>query len=296
MGEHDAIILEEPREPDFAAMLSGDLEVEAYLEDKDSEFPEFSARQLTAVRMLHRASKAVLQVEPYLERLLEIHHHLVQGLNRSEVEARSGLKVVYDAESQAGRALLTFYASAHHAPFPRVVAAVQEFARADAARFRLRDILRAQAVAPLAGQYARIYLEAGYIHLYLVKALKTALAGQARVKPVFLMAPQARAAIRLPRPLGPGDLLTLHYIFGSALPRETEDLLAARSLIYIQLLAKQEMAPSAAEPYPHLLNEVRAWGLTAQLSYQDCASLYPEVRQASPLAALEIVRHYHPKH
>lgn len=291
MERHQAVALEEAPEPDFAAMLAGEVSLDQYLADKDLEFPRYSREQLAGLRRLHREGHAILQAEPYLERLITIHEFLAAGRSRAEVESQPGLTEVYAAESRASQALINFFRLAHTAPFPKVVAAVQAFARADAARFRLRDELRAQALAPLAARFASLYVEAGYIHLYLVKSLKRLLAGAARLKPVFLLARLALPAIGRPRPLGPGDLLTLGYVFGRELTQAQEDLLAARSLIYIQLLHKDELAPGE-DPAPHLHNEVAAWHLTAGLSVKDCQELYPRVRRLAPAAAAAEVRRF----
>ncbi len=86
MEKHEAIVLEEPPEPDFPAVLAGELGIEEYLADKDPEFPEFSRRQLAMLRELSGQGKQVLQVEPYLERLVRIHELLAQGHPRPEVE------------------------------------------------------------------------------------------------------------------------------------------------------------------------------------------------------------------
>ncbi len=289
MQDSQAVILEEAPEPDFAAALSGALAPEVYLEDKDPEFPHFSRVQLEALGDLARRGQAILQVEPYLERLIRIHELLAGGVPRPEVEAQEDLAPVYAAEHRATASLLAFYTSAHGAPFAKVVAAVRTFARDDAARLRLRDELRARAIADLAGRYGRIFIEAGYIHLFLIMALKAMMQGSAHLKPLFVQAGLSCAALRLPRPLGPGDLLTLHDIFGTALPPAQADLLAARSLIYIQLLEKGELAPAPDNPTPHLDDEIRAYRLTRSLTYQDCARLYPLVRRASPATTREVV-------
>jgi len=186
----------------------------------------------------------------------------------------------------------TFYTCAYSAPFPKVVEAVENFARADAARFRLRDELRAREIAALSNSFSRLYTEAGYIHLFLVSRLRRFLAGKARLRPVFLLASASRQILGRPRPLGPGDTLTLGNIFQVPLSREKAELLAARSLIYIKLLNKEELIPSGARPTPHLEDEIRACRLAATLSYQDCAVLYPEIRRLPPSAAVRTVSRY----
>jgi len=288
MARHQAIALEEPPEEDFADFLRGDLAAADYLADKDVEFPEFSLRQLDLVKGLYEQQKAIFQVEPYQEKLIQIHELLAAEHPRAEVEPRPEFREIYAAESAASRTLINFYAAAHTAPFQRVVAAVKEFARTDAARFRLRDGMRAEALAPLIAQFPRLYVEAGYIHLFLIKALARRLNGRVRLKPKFVLAARALPALGRPRPLGPGDLLILHYIFGGRIAPEKENLLAARSLIHIQLLDKSELAPGV-DPIPHLTDEIRAARLSSRLSFDDCALLYNHVRSASPPKALALV-------
>lgn len=291
MWRHDAIVLEEAPEPGFIDVLSKRVDLGTYLENQDMEFPEFSHRQFERLQELHQARKAIYQIEPYLERIIEIHTLLAQGAPPQEVADQPHLRPIYETEKQADGLLLKFYACSHTAPFQRVVIAVKEFARADAARFRLRDELRAQALLPLVDHFSRIYVEAGYIHLYLVKTLRRLLSGKARLRPVFLMASLARPAVGVPRPLGPGDLLTLFHIFQGGLSEKSEELLAARSLIYIKLLQKTEMAPDK-DSAPHLHNEITAYRLTEHLSFEDCAVLYPRVKLASPEITQGEVQHY----
>jgi hypothetical protein len=68
-------------------------------------------------------------------------------------------------------------------------------------------------------------------------------------------------------------------------------LLAARSLIHIQLLNKSELAPGN-DPTPHLTDEVRAARLSSRLSLEDCAALYPQIRRAPPEEALAVLGRY----
>jgi hypothetical protein len=291
MSHHEAIVLEEPPEEEFPDFLEGNLSTADYLADKDVWFPEFSLQQLEMVKELHARGKTILQVEPYQERLIRIHESLAAGLPRAEVENHPELREVYAAEHGTSRNLLAFYAAAHTAPFLQVVARVKEFARADAVRFRLRDTLRAEALAPLARQFSRLFVEAGYIHLFFLKTLARLITGKARLKFKYALASLSLAALGRPRPMGPGDLLTLYHIFKTPLSPEKENLLAARSLIHIQLLDKTEKAPGA-DPTPHLTDEIRAVRLSSPLSLEDCANLYPKVRKAAPEEAVAAVAGY----
>ncbi|MCF8051277.1 MAG: hypothetical protein K9L59_08585, partial [Desulfobacterales bacterium] len=87
------------------------------------------------------------------------------------------------------------------------------------------------------------------------RLLKRRAAAHARVRPVYLMQePMAEAGARR-RNLGPGDVLTLHYLFHPERDDPVLDLLAARSLLYAKLLEKEEMIGQAGQ-FPHLKNEM----------------------------------------
>ena len=60
---------------------------------------------------------------------------------------------MYLAERNATKALLDYYQIAVTGSFEETVAAVKQFARMDAARFRLRDSLRAQEIISKVGKY-----------------------------------------------------------------------------------------------------------------------------------------------
>ncbi len=55
MARHDAVILEEPPDPQFLPMLTGQLPINTYLETQDLEYPEFSRRMARVLRERHRA-------------------------------------------------------------------------------------------------------------------------------------------------------------------------------------------------------------------------------------------------
>ncbi len=291
MSRHQAIVLEEPPSPVLLHVLQGTATVEEYLWELEAEFPEFGRQQLAILQELWQAGATVLQIEPYLERLVAIHELFAQGASPDEVQARSELREVYEMEREATAALLRFYEVSLQAPFPQVVEAVQEFARRDAARFRLRDALRARALAALAGRFASVYVETGHMHLSLPGELRRALNGQGRVRPRFLLGAVARQRTRRPRVFGPGDELTFAYLFHRPISPETEKLLAARSLIYIKLLGKEEL-PVSASPTPHLDEELRLSDLMCRLSYTDCEHLYPLLKQAPPDQAGNLVSRY----
>jgi hypothetical protein len=281
MARHQAIVLEEPPSPTLALVLDGRLPVEDYLWELDAEFPAFGRQQVEILREMQQAGKTVLQVEPYLERLVEIHELFAREVTPAEVMARTDLNAVYQMERQTSAALLGFYQLSLQAPFGQVVESVKNFARRDAARFRLRDSLRAQALAPLAGRFESVYVEAGHMHLALPGELHRHVNGRARVKSKFLLEEVARRHSSRPRVFGPGDDLTFRHLFRRPLTPDHENLLAARSLIYIKLLSKDEI-PDDNSPTPHLDEELRLSELAGRLSYADCETLYPRLKRSSP--------------
>ncbi|AEB08951.1 hypothetical protein Desac_1087 [Desulfobacca acetoxidans DSM 11109] len=291
MTQHQAIVLEEPPSPILTAVLSGEVDVEEYLWEMEAEFPEFGRQQLAILQEIWHQKRAIRQIEPYLERLVQIHDLFAQDATPAEVMARSELKEVYQMEREASAALLKFYQVSLLAPFSQVVESVQRFARQDAARFRLRDALRAQALTGLAGHFETIYVEAGYLHLALPGELYRRLNGTGKVRSVFLLKEAARC--RSPHPLvfGPGDILTIHHLFRRPLTPEREKLLAAQSLIYIKVLSKEEI-PASDSPTPHLDEELHLNQLVRRLAYEDCERLYPRLKRATPPVALKELEHF----
>ena len=120
-------------------MLVGKTSIASYLESLDIEYPEFSRRMSQTLRELHAVGKTLYQVEPFLERLLQIHELFADGGSPADLPAGTPLHAVYMAERAATAALLDFYKVSVRGDFNQAVAAVKRFARADARRFLLRD-------------------------------------------------------------------------------------------------------------------------------------------------------------
>lgn len=101
MARHDAVILEEPPEPRFMPMLSGQLAIDTYLEDQDLEYPEFSRFMAKDLRGLYRSGIHIYQIEPFIGHLLSIHERFADGRRPSDLPQRTDLKRVYLAERSA---------------------------------------------------------------------------------------------------------------------------------------------------------------------------------------------------
>jgi hypothetical protein len=172
--------------------------------------------------------------------------------------------------------LLAFYEAASQAPFEKIVASVKRFARQDARRFVLRDKLRARTLARQVPAYSTSFVEVGQMHYLLWRRLHRELGPGYAVKPRFFMAP-LNARENVQRLYGPGDILTLLYIFHPNYQDSRADLLAARSLIYNQLIEKNEMIPTDGN-YPHAANELEVLARVRHLSFADCRGLHERIR------------------
>jgi hypothetical protein len=287
MERHQVVVLEEAPVPEFADMLENRLSADEYVMGLDSGFPEFQRRMCDVLRDVHRQGRRILQVEPYLATLLQIHERLADGATPEDVVQESSLNVVYQAEKRATGALLDYYRRSLKAPFEDVLEAVKTFAQADADRLLLRERLRAEAIKSLVDG-SHIYVEAGYIHYPLYLYLKKAVGHLSRVRVAYLLAPVVRGLRGRRRNMGPGDILTLCYALHGGVPDQRADLLSAQSLIYIKLLQKEELVPGVSAA-PHSEDQVKVNDLVAPLSLDDCQALFDQIRLAGRERAIKAV-------
>ncbi|MFO7838742.1 MAG: hypothetical protein R6X08_04495 [Desulfosalsimonadaceae bacterium] len=293
MERHEAVFLEEPPEPGFSGMLARRLSIDEYLRPIDVEYPEFSRSMCRQERRLYDRGIAIMQVEPFLEELMAIHELFANGCGPEDIKRQTLRHAVYVREKNATGALLSYYRTVITKSFDESVSAILAFARQDAARFRLRDKLRAIAIANRMEPYQNACIEAGVIHYGLYPMLKKQLNEKIPVKPVF---PARQAIARTGGKghlYGPGDQLTLLFILH---PRaagfgQRETLLAARSLVYAKLIAKEEISGDP-DTFPHIRNELETIALVSSLSIADCRRLFPEIRRRPTAEAVEIVRNY----
>ena len=291
MKRHQVIVLEEPLSPNFTGMLKGAISVDDYLMELDSGFPEFSGQMCALLKELHREGKLLLQVEPYLERLLQIHELLASGKAAEEISRRVEFREVYEAEKRATGALISFYAVSTAGAFSAVVEAVKVFARADAFRLTLRERLRAKAIGSLYRPGESMYVEAGYIHYPIYRYLRQEMGKGPEIKVVYLLAPVIKKLKGKRRNMGPGDILTLHYVFHNNVKEEMADLLAARSLIYIKLINKEELLPGKSGT-PHVEDEIEVNRLVDRLDFNQCRELFQRIRLLKRRQAVEMTQEY----
>jgi hypothetical protein len=199
---------------------------------------------------------------------------------------------VYLAERNATRALIDYYHVAINGSFEKTIEAVIKFARTDAARFRLRDSLRSQALAVLLGKYRSSYIEAGVIHYQICRLLRHRLPKSNRIRPIFLANLALKELRESGHQYGPGDQLTLLFIFHPDIsPTDRLQQLAARSIIYSKIIEKAEGTVDC-RTYPHLRDELACIRSTKLLSMDDCRKLFSLIRQTGTVEARQIVNDY----
>lgn len=294
MKRHDIILLEEPHDPIFEEMLREEMDIGEYLERGETSFPKFSKEMCKALRRLYKEGKVIEQVEPYLQYLQGLYEIIERGGRLSREALTIPQRKVFSSEQRTTKALLEYY-EAVRGDFDGAVKAVKEFARADAERMELRERMRAESIADKIkrGEYeGDTYIEAGSIHVMLPHHLKRELGGYpVKVKPCFLLEKPSRAMTggRIRQPLSPGDVLTLRYMCG--VEGGKEDILAARSLIYVKLLNKDEMLPSKSM-FPHLEEEIELIEFVGKLGYEDCEKLFKVIKFLDREEALKMTNNY----
>jgi hypothetical protein len=289
---HEAIFLEEPPVPEFRGMLDGAMSIDDYLLLAEAEYPEFSRGMCRLLQKLHRNGKKIFQVEPFLQNLLAIHAFFSDGHRPGDLIPKSVQHQVYLAERNATRVLIDYYQTVMNGSFESTIKAIMRFASFDAARFRLRDALRAQALASHLGKYTSVFIEAGAIHYSLYPLLRQRVPKQAQIKPVFLAHKVLQNLDKSGHLYGPGDLLTLTYIFHPDIRgTQREVLLAARSLIYTKLVEKEEL-PADLTTFPHIRNERACIQTVNLLTLDDCGRLFPLIRRLKSAHARQLVGDY----
>jgi hypothetical protein len=293
MERHEVIFLEEPPADGLQEMLQGVLPIDDYLLPAEDEYPEFSRSMCRLLCKLYQNGKKVIQVEPFLQNLLAIHNFFSQGHRPQELVPQSVRHQVYSAERDATQALLDYYQTVMSDSFSAAVKAVIRFARFDAARFRLRDRLRADALAAHISKRSSAYIEAGSMHYALYPMLRKRLPKAIKLSPVFLAHKALKTlGVREGHLFGPGDQLTLMYLFHPNISGNLKEaLLAARALIYTKLIEKQELCADL-KTFPHVRNELDCIRTVRALTLDDCERLFPLIRRVNTKNARLIVRDY----
>ncbi len=280
----DFIILEDFPNPLFNLMLSGKISLKEYIENIETTFPKFLKAQCKLLQEAYKNGKVIIQIDPYMEKLVKMYQLIENGKSPEEIKQLPEFLDIYEAEHEATGRLLDYYQAVME-NFEKAVKAVKEFAHADAKRIALRDRLRAEAIAHyLKDKKGKIFIEAGYIHIFLSRFLQNVNLKDWEIKASFLLAPIACSLAKkilgkpLPYPLVPGDILTFWYMRKKKIDPQKENLLAARVLIYNKLISSEELEPTPTIPFPHLKQEFFIKVILQKLSYKDCAYLYEIIK------------------
>jgi hypothetical protein len=277
--KNEVIILEEPG-TNLVDLLKGRITIEEYIRNLNTTFPLFTKYQGEMLKRLYDLGKEILQIEPYLKNLERI-YKAIENNEFEEVIKNPDVEAVREIEKRATEALIRYHEAFLHGDFDGVVEATINFTRADAERFRMRDYMRAKEIAKIlkTGKLpSKILMEAGQMHILLPEYLKKLLKEEVRAVISTISLPERIAEkIGLELVPNPGNELTRKYIIGEKVPENTEKLLAAKGLIYISLISKDEKMPTKENPYPHLTEEIEVSKFVNKLSYEDCKSKFEKI-------------------
>ncbi len=291
MKNHDVILLEEPRHPDFHKALGGTVNLEDHLLELDIDYPAFTLGQYRLLQQFFQAGKEILQVEPYFDHLLWIQYFFAEGHHPDEITSNTPAHAVYCAEREATKNLIKYYNEVRGDNFQKILAAMNTFAMADARRFILRDSLRAKRIVELLVPGKDIYIEAGSIHLFLKRLLSKSLSKGCHLR-IHDIDGEALKVLNLHGSLfSPGDELTLDYIFGRSVSQQKWQLCCAQALIYSKIIRKEEISSGDGE-FPHTLNEIRSIVAVKKLSIEKCRTLFQRIRSLTSAEAADMTERY----
>ena len=271
--KRDIIIIEEPRDENFQNMLEGKITVDEYVRKLNTSFPVYSKHQCEILKRLHSMGKKIYQSEPYLEAIEGIYKAIEEG--KFEQLPKGGtIAEVQSIERTVNSAWLDYQEAFLKKDFDALVEATIRFTKADAERFKVRDRMRAEEIAKIIEEdNGSILVEAGQIHILLPRYLE-----EMGFKVSTLNLPEV-VAKRLGIELypNPGNELTKKFMLGENVDDETAKVMAARGIIYISLIPKEEMLPSKDNPYPHLVEENKVAKAVSKLSYEGCRRLFYKI-------------------
>jgi hypothetical protein len=288
MAAHDVIMLEEQPQSSLKMMLRGEMELDAYILESETAFPEFTRQHCTLMQELYDRGKTIQQVEPYLQHLLNIQLFLADGNTPDMIERDNVGYQVYLAERDATGKLIEYYRASGMGCLDTLLSSMIEFAKADAARFLLRDRLRSEAIVRLLLPGKDTFVEAGSMHHALYALLEKNISSEWSLQSRNLEEEVAKQMGITDYRLPPGDQLTLAYINAHPVSEEQERLLCAQTLIYAKITMKEEWVESESD-FPHLDDELRNIALVSSLDLRQCRILYERIQNVSTAVARKIV-------
>lgn len=267
VGDSSTIILEEPENSMLKKFLDGSLSIEEYLRIIDTNFPLYSRHQLEFLKKWYSEGKTIIQAEPYLETIAYINSAIL-ARKYDECLKDEKIKKVIELERKTVKALIEYQEALMEKNFDTIVEKVVEFAKMDAERFKARDLMRAKKISRITN-HDKVVVEAGYMHIMLPRYLE-----KLNIKTVEVnLLEKACRKIGVKFLEAPGDILTKAFIEEKDLG-EQEKLLAARSLVYVSLLSKEEKVPTEQEPFPHLKEELQIIENVSRMNYEECRETF----------------------
>ena len=129
------------------------------------------------------------------------------------------------------------------------------------------------------------------MHLWLRRSIKRRLSPTHKIFSRHPMAVAVKAITGRSYLMGPGDELTLKYIFNPRSDSPRIDLLAGRTLTFNKLLTKTEILDNT-ETCPHTRDEWQALRKVNRLGMGDCAAIFPQIRVVGTSEANAVVDSY----
>ncbi len=276
----DIIILEEP---DFGIidLLSKDiLDIDFYIDFLYSEFSEYLREQYMYIKELVNSGKIVLQVEPYLTKLVELYHFIEMNIFNDALLYDDFLKYVHSVENYVSKLLIEYYDTILNGTFEEAVNAVIKFAKADAFRIYIRDLLRCFKICEIVNDYGKdvkYVVEAGLIH----KKISSMIERICKDTTYSIDVKDVRARkLGIILPTHPGYELTYIFLEGQPFNEYRCRDLAAKCIVYTLAIKKQELRPLSFLSYPHLIDEYRVLEFVNKLNYDMCRRIYEKYRKS----------------
>ncbi len=281
--KHEVIVLEEPYPDLISQVLEGGLELSKYVELMYTEFSRFLEEQYRVLARLRREGKVIYASEPYLAQLIKIYRYIEDRCLSAALEKDKLLRFVHNIENIVSKRLLEYYEAVSSLDFNRAVKALLEYAKADAFRILVRDLMRARELYNIVRYffekgYRKILIETGLIHIMLVHALSRYFPHKVHVvntKRILAERCLPEENLDILEYSHPGYTIT--FTFLGVLDRANLTELAAQCIIYNMLISKDEKVPTDEDPCPHLREEYRILKLVSRLSFDGCRKLFERI-------------------
>ncbi len=265
--KYNVIILEEPPNELLFSYFEGKIPKNEYLDKIDTTFPKYNSLYLELLKKLYLEGIKILQIEPYLEKLNEIYRLIENGVVGGDDRVRR-------MEKKATKAWIEYQEAFIKKDFDELVEKTIKFARVDAERFVIRDEMRAEKIAEVVDSInSEVLIEAGQIHILLPSMLED-YGFNVSTKSI---PSEVAKKLGYNWTFNPGSELTIKYMIGEEVSKSYEKVTAARALVYISMISKEEMLPSDEQKYPHLIDELKITNFVNSLDYERCKKIFEKI-------------------